>query len=61
MAKDQAIFSTMHERNTKQIFVGDDRSLCVVGSREIQIDDDRCKDVLFVPCLSCNLLSLSDQ
>ena len=32
MAKDQAIFSTMHECNTKQIFVGDDRSLSVVGS-----------------------------
>ena len=31
MAKDQAIFSTMHECNTKQIFVGDDRSLSVVG------------------------------
>ena len=29
MAKDQAIFSTMHECNTKQIFVGDDRYLSV--------------------------------
>ena len=61
MAKDQAIFSTIHDCNTKQIFVGDDRSLRVVGSRKIQIDDDHCKDVLFVPCLSCNLLSLLDQ
>ena len=33
MAKDKSIFSTMHECNTKQIFVGDDRSLSVVGSR----------------------------
>ena len=33
MAKAQAIFSTMHECNTKQIFVGDDRSLSGVGSR----------------------------
>ena len=32
MAKDQTIFSIMHECNTKQIFVGDDRSLSVVGS-----------------------------
>ena len=31
MAKDQAIISTVHECNTKQIFVGDDRSLSVVG------------------------------
>ena len=36
MAKDQAIFSTMHECNTKQIFVGDDRSLSVVGSGQFQ-------------------------
>ena len=32
MAKDQAIFSTMHEWSTKQMFVGDDRSLSVVES-----------------------------
>ena len=32
MAKDQAIFSTMHECNTKIIFVGDDRSLSVCCS-----------------------------
>ena len=32
MAKDQAVFSTMHECNTKKIFVGDDRSPSVVGS-----------------------------
>ena len=31
MDKDQAVFSTMHECNTKQIFVGDDSSLSVVG------------------------------
>ena len=31
MAKDKAIFCTMHECNTKKIFVGDDRSLSVVG------------------------------
>jgi hypothetical protein len=32
MAKDRAIFSTLNECNTKQIFVGDDRSLSVEGS-----------------------------
>ena len=31
MAKDKAIFSSLNECNTKQIFVGDDRSLNVVG------------------------------
>jgi hypothetical protein len=32
MAKDKAIFSALNECNTKKIFVGDDRSLSVVGS-----------------------------
>ena len=35
MAKDQAMFSTMHECNTKQIFFGDNRSLGVVGYRTV--------------------------
>jgi hypothetical protein len=33
MAKGKAIFSSLDECNTKKIFVGDDRSLSVVGSR----------------------------
>jgi hypothetical protein len=56
MAKDKAIFSTLNECNTKQIFVGDDRSLSVVGSGIIQLDDGHFNDVLCVPSLSCNLL-----
>ena len=39
MARDQAIFSTMHECNTKQISIGDDRSLNVVGFGIVQVDD----------------------
>jgi hypothetical protein len=31
MAKEKAIFSTLNECNTKKIFVGDDRSLSIVG------------------------------
>ena len=31
MAKDKSIFSALNECNNKQIFVGDDRSLSVVG------------------------------
>ena len=31
MAKDKAIFSTLNECNTKQIFVGYDKSTNVVG------------------------------
>jgi hypothetical protein len=58
MAKKKAIFSTLNESNTKKIFVGDDRSLIVVGSGTIQVDNRHFNDVLCVPSLSCNLLSV---
>jgi transposase InsO family protein len=58
MAKDKAIFSGLNECNTKQIFVGDDRSLSVVGSGTIQVQNGHFNDVLCVPDLSCNLLSV---
>ena len=54
MAKDKAIFSALNECNTKKIFVGDDRSLSVVGSRTVQVDNGHFNDVLCVPDLSCN-------
>ena len=57
MDKNQAIFSTMHECNTKQIFIGDDRSLSVVGYGTIPVDNGNFSDVLHVPRISCNLLS----
>jgi hypothetical protein len=56
MAKDKDIFSALNECSTKKIFVGDDRSLCVVGSGTIQVDNGHFNDVLCVPSLSCNLL-----
>jgi hypothetical protein len=56
MAKDKAIFSTVNECNTKKIFVGDDRSLSVVGFETIQVDNGHFNYVLSVPSLSCNLL-----
>ena len=37
LANDQAIFSTMRECNTNQIFVGDDRYLSVVGSGTVLV------------------------
>ena len=58
MAKDQAIFFTMHECNTKQIFVGDDRSLSVVGSRTVLVENGHFSDVLCVPKISCNYQSI---
>jgi hypothetical protein len=36
MAKDKDMFSTIKECNTKKIFVGDDRSLSVVGSGTVR-------------------------
>ena len=58
MAKDQAIFSTMHECNTKQIFVGDERSLSVVGYGTVPVENGHFSDVLCVPRISCNLFSI---
>jgi hypothetical protein len=58
MAKDKAIFSSLNECNTKKIFVGDNRSLSVVGSRTVQVDHVHLNYVLCVPSLSCNLLSV---
>ena len=49
MAKDKVIFSTMHECNTKKIFVGDDRSLSVVGSGIVPVENGHFNDVLCVP------------
>jgi hypothetical protein len=58
MAKEKNIFSTLNECNTKKIFVVDDRSLSVVGSGTIQVDNGHFNDVLCVPRISCNLLSI---
>jgi hypothetical protein len=56
MAMDKDIFSALNECNTKKIFVGDDRSLSVVGSGTVQVENGHFNDVLCVPSLSCNLL-----
>jgi len=58
MAKDKAIFSSLNECNTKKIFVAYDRSLSVVVSRTVQVDNGHLNDVLCVQSLSCNLLSV---
>jgi hypothetical protein len=58
MDKDKSIFSTLNQCNTKQIFVGDGRSLSVVGSGTIQVDNGHFNDELCFPILSYNLLSV---
>ena len=58
MAKNKAMFSSLNDCNTKNIYVGDDRSLSVVGTGTVHIDNGQFNDVLCVPTLSCNLLSV---
>jgi len=58
MAKDKAIFYSLNECNTNKIFVGDDGSLSVVGSIIVQVNNGHFNDVLCVPSLSYNLLSV---
>ena len=48
----------MHECNTKQIFIGDYRSLSVIGSTIVPVDNGQFSVVLCVPRISCNLLSV---
>ena len=58
MAKNKDMFSSLNDYNTKKIYVGDDRSLSVVGSGTIHLENGQFNDVLCVPTLSCNLLSV---
>ena len=50
------MLSTMHECNTKQIFVGDDSSLSVVGSGIVSVENGHFSDALCVPRISYILL-----
>ena len=52
------MFSSLNDCNTKHIYVGDDRSLSVVGSGTIHLENGQFNDVLCVPILSCDLLSI---
>jgi hypothetical protein len=57
MTKDKTIFFLLMNV-TPKIFFGDDRSLNVVGSGTIQIDNGHFNDVLCVSSISYNLLSM---
>jgi hypothetical protein len=58
MDKDKAIFFSLNQCNTKKTFIGDDRSLSVVGSGTIQVDNGQFNDGLCVSIISYNLLSM---
>jgi hypothetical protein len=51
-------FFSLNGCNTKQIFAGDDRSLSFVAPRIVQVYNPHFNDVLCVPSLSFNLLSV---
>ena len=44
--------------NNKEIFVGDDRSLSVEGFGIVQVENGHFHDVLCVPSIYCDLLSV---
>ena len=58
MGKYKVVFSALNNCNTKNIYVGDDRYFSVIGSRTTHLNNGQFKDVLFVPNLSYNLLSV---
>ena len=58
MDKDRDIFYSLNECNIKKIFVGDDISLSGVGYRIVHVDNGYFNDVLCVPSISNNLLSM---
>jgi len=50
MAKKKAMFSSVNDCNTKNIYVGDDRSLSVVGTETIHLNNGEFNDVyVFLP------------
>ena len=51
MDKNKSMFSSLNDCNTKNIYVGDDRSLSVVGSDTIHLDNGQFNDALFFPTL----------
>ena len=58
MGKDKVMFLTLNNCNTKNIFVGDNKSLSVEGSGIVHLNNGQFKDVVCVPNLSCNIISM---
>lgn len=56
MAKDKVMFSTFNDCNTRQIIIGDDRSLSIVGFGKIPVNNVHFHDVLHVSSISSNFI-----
>jgi hypothetical protein len=54
----ETYFFSLNECNTKNIFVGDDKYLSVEGYVTVHVENGHFNDVLCVPSLLCNLLSI---
>ena len=52
------MFSSLNNCDPKNIYVGDDRSLSVTRFGIVHLNNGQFKDVLFVPKLTYNLLSV---
>ena len=51
-------FSSLKKSNVPHIFVGNDTQVDVKGKGQIEMENGELKDVLYVPNLSTNLLSI---
>ena len=53
MAKNKAMFYPLNDCSTKNIYVGDNKSLSAAGIGTIHLDNGQFNDVLCVPTLFC--------
>ena len=58
MGASKRYFSSMTQLEVPYIFVGDDTKVEVEGKGEVEMNNEMFKDVLYVPNLTSNLLSV---
>ena len=59
MKSSQGVFSTIEASSFLHILTGNDTTIAVCGNGSVAIQDGVFNDVLYVPYLSANLLSIS--
>ena len=58
MGSSKGHFSSLKQSKVPHIFVGDDTKMEVEGKGNVEMENGEFKDVLYVPNLSSNLLSI---
>ena len=58
MGSSKGHFSSLKQSKVPHIFVGDDAKMEVEGKGQVEMENGEFKDVLYVPRLSSNLLSI---